>query len=305
MGRIHQPRRKMRYESDGAPDYAPPNGSWEEHQASEDAQSYLTLYYCEDEISKYPVREVTKVNDNKSDPNLETMSYGLCSTCTRDIRSGLVKNNRPYLFFCTNIKGERHLAGYYHIGWYSLGPPLLTNYRNGSIQDDYRLVADQMKWIYPPISFETVADETGFDGILTGFRKKLISSETTDALLDLFDDREDCSQQYLNEIRRLELINKRYHEYRYPTWEREAGFDWESVQSYVGTMQAGEDNETKQILETKMETMNIDPSLIASESVSNWFCLICDHEFENEAPLKLCPNCDNGGGIIPARAINT
>jgi len=50
------------------------------------------------------------------------MSYGLCSTCTRDIRSGLVKNNRPYLFFCTNYKGERHLAGYYHIGWFSLGP---------------------------------------------------------------------------------------------------------------------------------------------------------------------------------------
>lgn len=294
----------MRYEPDDAPGYAPPNDPWEEHQASDDAKSYLTLYYCEDEISKYPVREVTKVNDNKSDPNLETMSYGLCSTCTRDIRSGLVKNNRPYLFFCTNYRGERHLAGYYHIGWYSLGPPLLTNYRNGSIRDDYRLVADEMKWLYPPISFETVADETGFDGILSGFRKKLVSPETTDALIELFEDREDCSQQYLDEIRRLELINKRYHEYRYPTWEREAGFSWDSVRSYVEMMQADEDEETKEVLETKMEEMDVDLSLVASESVSDWFCLVCDHEFENEAPLKLCPNCDNGGGIIPARAIN-
>jgi len=39
-----------------------------------------------------------------------------------------------------------------------------------------------MKWVYPPISFDTVADETGFDGILSGFRKKLVSPETTDAL---------------------------------------------------------------------------------------------------------------------------
>lgn len=294
----------MRYEPDGTPDYAPPNDPWEEHQASDNAKSYLTLYYCEDEISKYPVREVTKVNDNKSDPNLETMSYGLCSTCTRDIRSGLVKNNRPYIFFCTNYKGERHLAGYYHIGWYSLGPPLLTNYRNGSIRDDYRLVADEMKWLYPPISFDTVADETGFDGILSGFRKKLVSPETTDALLSLFEEREDCSQQYLNEIRRLELINKRYHEYRYPTWEREAGFSWESVRNYVEMMQSGEEEDTKEILETKVEEMDVDLSLVASESVSDWYCLICDHEFENEAPLKLCPNCNNGGGIIPVRAIN-
>lgn len=161
-----------------------------------------------------------------------------------------------------------------------------------------------MKWIYPPISFETIADETGFDGILTGFRKKLVTPETTDALLSLFEDREDYSQQYLDEIQRLELINKRYHEFRYPTWERKAGFDWESVQSYVGTMQTEEDDETKEILETKMEEMDIDFSLIASEGVSDWFCLICNHDFENKAPLKLCPNCDNNGGIIPARAIN-
>jgi len=84
-------------------------------------------------------------------------------------------------------------------------------------------------------------------------------------------------------------VNKRYHEYRYPTWEREDGFSWESVRNYVEIMQAGEGDETKEILETKMEEMDVDLSLIASENVSDWFCLICDHEFENEAPLKLCP----------------
>ncbi|WP_254861385.1 zinc-ribbon domain-containing protein [Natronomonas gomsonensis] len=294
----------MRYDSDAARDFMPPNDPWEEHNASEDAKSYLTLYYCEDDISKYPVREVTKVNDNKSDPNLETMSYGLCSTCTRDIRSGLVKNDRPYLFFCTNYHGDRHLAGYYHIGWHSLGWPLLTNYRDGSIQDDYRLVADEMHWVYPPISFETVAEETGFDGIQSGFRKKLVGPDRTADLLALLHDREDYSERYIEEIRRLERINKRYHEYRYPTWEREDSFDWESVENYVEMATTDEDDGNKEILEQKVDEFDVDLDLITSRGVSDWFCLLCEHEFENEAPLKLCPNCDNGGGVIPDRAIN-
>lgn len=293
----------MRYDSDAARAYMPPNDPWEAHNSSDDAQSYLTLYYCEDDISMYPVREVTKVNDNKSDPNLETMSYGLCSTCTRDIRSGLVKNNRPYLFFCTNYQGDRHLAGYYHIGWFSLGRPLLTNYRDGSIQDDYRLVADVMHWVYPPISFETVAEETGFDGIQSGFRKKLVSPDRTADLITLLHQFEDYSKEYIEEIHRLERINKRFHNFRYPTWKREESFDWNSVQNYVEMAGTDEDKENKVIIEQKIDEFDVDRNLTTSENVSEWFCLLCEHEFENEAPLKLCPNCDNGGGIIPSRAI--
>lgn len=294
----------MRYDPVVEGDYTPPNDPWEAHKASEDAQSYLTLYYCEDDVSKYPVREVTKVNDNKSDPNLETMSYGLCSTCTRDIRSGLVKNNRPYLFFCTSYHGERHLAGYYHIGWHSLGLPLLTNYRDGNIQDDYRLVADEMHWVYPPISFETIVEATGFGGIQSGFRKKLISPSRTTDLLNLLHERKDYSEEYIEEIHRLEHINKRYHDYRYPTWERESSFDWKSVENYVKLASTEQAEENKEIVERKVNEFDVDLNLITSQSVSEWFCLLCEHEFENEAPLKLCPKCDKGGGVIPKRAIN-
>lgn len=296
----------MRYEAffDEVLDHMPPNDPWEQHQPSPDAKSYLTLYYCEDEISKYPVREVTKVRDNKSDPNLETMSYGLCSTCTRDIRSGLVKNDRPYLFFCTRYNGERHLTGYYQIGWHSLGPSLLTNYRNGSIRDDYRLVADEMRWIYPPISFETVVEETGFNAIQSGFRKKLISEDRSEQLLDILNEQEDYSKTYIEETRRLERINKRYHEYRYPTWERESEFDWGSVRNYVLTTTAEEEEDMRETLESKVQELDIDTDLIASEGVTHWTCVLCEHEFENEAPLKSCPNCDNIGGVIPERAIH-
>ncbi|MDS0223634.1 hypothetical protein NDI54_20030 [Haloarcula sp. S1AR25-5A] len=294
----------MQFDTSSEIDYAPPNDPWQSHDPSEYADSYLTLYYSEDEISKYPVREVTRVNDNKSDPNLETMSYGLCSTCTRGIRSGLVKNSRPYLFFCTQYNGERHLAGYYHIGWYSKGKPLFTNYSNGAIQDDYRLVADEMKWLYPPIKFETIADQTDVDEIQSGFRKKLISAEQTDELLRLFRDREDYSEEYINEIRRLERINRRYHEFRYPTWERNQLFDWESVQEYVRMSAAQGDEEIKATIEQKVDDLNVDLDLASSEDTSNWYCLVCDHEFQNEAPLKLCPKCNNGGGIISSEAIN-
>ncbi|MFD1514555.1 hypothetical protein [Halomarina rubra] len=283
--------------------HMPPNDPWENHEVAEGAQSYLTLYYSEDEISKYPVREVTRVNDNKSDPNLETMSYGLCSTCTRDIRSGLVKNGRPYLFFCTNFRGKRHLTGYYHIGWHSLGPPLLTNFSNGSIRDDYRLVADEVKFVYPPISFDEIAEEYGFTDIQSGFRKKLISSDEAELLLSILDQRDDRTGEYISEIERLEQINNRYHEYRYPTWERESGFNWETVQDYVGTENADDDDAVKRILENRGAEVIPKLGSISYEQVSDWHCLVCEYEFENNAPLKLCPNCNNGGGIIPETAI--
>lgn len=297
----------MQYEAifEDVLDHMPPNDPWERHQPSPYAKSYLTLYYSEDEISRYPVREVTKVRDNKSDPNLETMSYGLCSTCTRDIRSGLVKNDRPYLFFCTNFKGERHLAGYYQIGWHSLGPPLITNYRNGGIRDDYRLVADEMHWIHPPVSFEEVENRTGFEGIRSRFRKKLISSDRAEQLLGLLHEQEDCSERFIDEIRRLELINKRYHEYRYPTWEREPVFDWGTIQDYVQIDEIDDTDDLKGDLEARIEEMDINTDLIASEGVTQWVCVLCEHDFENEAPLKLCPKCDNIGGVIPERAVST
>lgn len=281
-------------------DYLPPNDPWETHNASPDARSYISIYYSEDQISRYPVREVTRPSDNKSDPNLETMSYGLCSTCTRGIRSGLVRNDRPYIFFCTNFKGERHLTGYYHIGWYSKGPPLLTNFSHGSIQDDYRLVADEVRFVYPPISLEEVAEQTGFDDILSGFRKKLVTPEIADELVGLLDSRDDKTGDYIREIRRLERINKRYHGYRYPTWKRSEPFDWETVEQYVRMGSGEADDEIRQKIEHEMAERALDLSSVSYEGVSDWHCLYCDEEFQNNAPLKLCPNCNNPGVIIPA-----
>lgn len=278
----------MEFDTEDPLPYMPPNDPWEELEVSEPTEGYLTLYYCEDEISKYPVREVTKVNDNKSDPNLETMSYGMCSTCTRDIRSGLVKNGRPYIFFCTNYKGQRYLTGYYHIGWHALGPPLLSNLQNGTIQDDYRLVADEMKFVYPAFSFEEVAEKCDFEDILSGFRKKLVSPDEVSKILSLFDEHEDASKDYIREIERLESINKRYHEYRYPTWKREAGFAWNNVEDYVLTDTGWDYNDLKDEIES-----------IQTASVSEWVCMSCEYEFENEAPLKVCPECGKIGALLP------
>jgi len=279
----------MEYDLDRAPDFMPPNDPWKPHNPSDSAQSYLSIYFSEDKITKYPVREVTKVTDNKSDPNLETMSYGVCSTCTRPIRSGLVKNNRPYIFFCTSFKGQRVLTGYYHIGWYDTGPPLFSNLQSGQIQDDYRLVADEMKFIYPAISLGEIVERCDLD-YRTGFRKKLIGPEETNKLLELLDEREDRTEKYIEEIRRLERVNNRYHQYRHPTWERKQKFTMENLENYVVTTTDWNYDDLKDEIES-----------ISTENVSEWHCLSCTHQFSNKAPLRLCPKCDKHGTLIPAK----
>src|ERR1044071_3989814 len=98
----------------------PPNPLWRELKSPEDAAGYLSIYYSDD-LSPLPIRWVTKPGDHKSDPNLETLTYGLFSTCGPQMRAGVVSRNSEYLFFATARKGERVLTGYYHLGWYAQG----------------------------------------------------------------------------------------------------------------------------------------------------------------------------------------
>src|SRR3954471_24861893 len=93
---------------------------------------YLSFYYSDD-ISPLPVRWVTKPGDNKADPNLETGTYGLFSTCSLSMRSGVVKRKIGIIFFCTRTKAGRELTGFYEPRWFTQGP---------LGQRDYCLAAD-------------------------------------------------------------------------------------------------------------------------------------------------------------------
>lgn len=83
-----------------APDVIPPRPPWRDLVPNESADSYLS-FYLPDELSALPVRGITLPANNKSDPNLETQTYGLFSTCSHVMRASIVARRCPYIFFLT------------------------------------------------------------------------------------------------------------------------------------------------------------------------------------------------------------
>src|SRR5262245_56992187 len=129
----------------------PPEAPW--LRLKKGGYGYLTIYYS-DEMSRLPVRWVTKPGDNKSDPNVETKTYGLFSTCSRQMRAGAVRDGAEYLFFACRRKEERVLAGYYRLGWYAE-----TGFEDG----DYCLAASQAHFVEHPIPLTVVDKKCGTD----------------------------------------------------------------------------------------------------------------------------------------------
>lgn len=78
-------------------DVRPPNPPWIPLEPGDGSISALSFYYS-DPNSDIPVREVTRADDNKADPNLETMTFGLFSTCERGMRAGIVRHGIEFLF---------------------------------------------------------------------------------------------------------------------------------------------------------------------------------------------------------------
>src|SRR5258708_36321714 len=69
----------------------PPNPPWRELNPTMPLEGYVS-YYLSDDLSGLPVRAVTLLRNNKSDPNLETKTYGLFSTCGHGMRASIGKN---------------------------------------------------------------------------------------------------------------------------------------------------------------------------------------------------------------------
>src|SRR4051812_46141149 len=96
---------------------APPGSPWRCLEAAEPPTGYLSFYFSDD-LSPLPVRHITRAGDCKSDPNIETGTFGLFSTCEPNLRSGLVNSAARYLFFLTTRPGlNRVAAGFYRIAW--------------------------------------------------------------------------------------------------------------------------------------------------------------------------------------------
>src|SRR6266849_674173 len=99
----------------------PPAPPWLELVPTDDAgEGVLSFYYSEDEAA-VPIRAIMLPNNNKSDPNIETATYGLFSTCSQRTRAGIVERGTRYMFFVTQRGGCRMLTGYYRLRWYTPG----------------------------------------------------------------------------------------------------------------------------------------------------------------------------------------
>src|SRR5882762_920103 len=115
----------------------PPHSPWQELHPEPTAGGYLFFYYSDD-LSPLAVRAVTRERDNKTDPNIETGTYGLFSTCSKAMRKGVIKRRCGYVIFMTRRGGERVIVGYYQLGWFA--PTQFCN-------DDFSLAAKTIHFV--------------------------------------------------------------------------------------------------------------------------------------------------------------
>jgi len=260
-------------------DVRPPNPPWLALAAHAPDRGYLSYYYSDD-LSALAVRAVTRLGDNKSDPNLETATYGLFSTCERQMRAGVVNQGLPYLFFVTRRGRRRVLAGYYRIAWYCAGP-----FSQG--QPDSALAANRLRFVHPPLPFDELPDGLR-EHATRRFRTSLrADAGQTQQLLELLEARPDRTADYLGEIDRLERFN-RYHT-GFRCWQRTEPFGWQAARDYLHP-------EPTDQWSTAEAVANRSPT-------GRWHCLACDRTIRNDALLKACPACNALGSLRPVTSV--
>jgi hypothetical protein len=264
--------------SQQATQHAPPNDPWRPFHAALPAHGYASFYYC-DELGAWPVRSITRVMDNKSDPNIETGTYGLFSTCEQKMRSGIVTNRARDIFFISRPRnGPRQISGYYEIGWYTPGA-LRRRTR------DFALAARTMRFV-DPIPLPQLPD--GLDRVLGGKWRltKRLDPEQTARLRAVLDGQADRTDQYVAEIDRLERLNAYHSGYRYPTWRRTEPLSWADAGRYLQEPPHDPDA----------------PRVRNSSPTGWWRCTACPARTENAALLKACPHCHNIDTLRPLAA---
>ncbi len=194
----------------------PPNPPWVPLDICEASGGYLSYFY-NDELSSLPARAITRVGDNKVDPNLETKTYGLFSTCNKIMRRSIVKRGCRRIFFITNRKRVRVLAGLYLVKWYVPVEP------NG---DDFCLAADRIWFVEDPIPLVDVDKACGTN-VCRSFRTYLhVDVEGCRRIERLLKRRADSTGSYLSEIGRLERFNLKYGGYKCVTAKERDSYSW-------------------------------------------------------------------------------
>lgn len=238
---------------------------------TDNGAGYLSFYYS-DPLARYPVRELTKRSDNKSDPNIETGTYGLFSTCEPHMRNKIVTNGIGSLFFVTRLGDRgRHLTGYYTIGWYTEGV-------RGAKNKDWALAASQIRLISPIPLADIAAAVPACAG---RFRtQKPVDAATTAKLRKIVDSHDDITDRYVSEVHRIERFAKSRTGYSYPSWGRFLGFTWDDAAQFY---------------------FRGDGAVTAPNSTPSgrWRCVACGAVVPNAALLKQCPACREMATLTP------
>jgi hypothetical protein len=257
-------------------DCRPPAAPWQRLGDPPSDQAFVS-FYISDDLARWPVRAITLPKNNKSDPNLETLTYGLFSTCEPKMRAGIVNRHVRHVIFLTRIRDRgRYVTGYYELGWYARGSLWPTT-------RDFALAANRARFVDPiPV--------TGFSGELgDALQRKwrsyiLLDAESSAELVATLSAATDRTSAYLAEVDRLERINLYLTGYRYVSWKRTEPWGWNDAEVYL----PGSDAEPSDA------SPNVSPS-------GRWRCRACGEITTNEALLKLCPNCRNRGTLRPLK----
>lgn len=269
-------------------DIRPPSAPWIRLEAAEPPGGFLSFYYS-DPRSRIPVRAVTRFAgkrfDNKSDPNIETLTYGLFSTCEAMMRASVVSRRSPYLVFVTTVGTRRCISGYYRIGWWTPGPSMAAYTTPTGRRPDIMLAADEGRFILPTVPLSEAAAELNDPSLNGWFRTfKGLSPNQADRLVRAIQDRPDASAEYISEVHRLERMNLRFSGFRYPGWRRVEAFDWEGARRYLPS----EDDHGPATA----------PPYVDKTGIKYWKCLACGGRVDNLAPLKWCPWCNRLGTLV-------
>lgn len=187
----------------------PPNPPWMPIKEANNVGGYLAYYYSDD-MSQLPVRAVTKIGDNKVDPNIETRTYGLFSKCGYQMRKSIIKRGCTHLFFFTNRSHTRMLTGYYAIRWKAEMP---------SAKDDYSVAAERAYFVESGIPL-TEVDLRCETNTSRWFREFIfLNEQECQKMLKLLIGQQNIERQYVSEVKRLERFNLAQSGYRYVSSE--------------------------------------------------------------------------------------
>ena len=247
----------------------PPDPPWKPLDAAEPPTGYLTFYYSDD-LSSVPVRHVTRPGDCKSDPNIETGTFGLFSTCEPSVRSAVVNHAARYLFFLTTRpRVGRVLVGFYQVAWWcgaTRGP-----------DRDVRLAADRAHFVANPVSVGRLPEPARTAATRPMRSCRPVGAETTAQLLAVLEQRPDATPTYLREIDRLERFNAFRTSARYPGWGHNGPFTWDLACEFLADVQVG--------------ASAGHPDVRNQSATRLWRCPACGEVRRNQSRLRRCPAC--------------